>query len=80
MNSCKIGMIQTLVEPEKQKNLDAAAALIRTAASDGADFVVLPEMFDCPYKTDNFPVYAEPDGGSVYIRSWLQWPETPVYI
>ncbi len=80
MNSCKIGMIQTLVEPEKQKNLDAAAALICTAASDGADFVVLPEMFDCPYKTDNFPVYAEPDGGSVYTQLAAMARNAGVYL
>lgn len=26
------------------------------------DFVVLPEMFSCPYKTSNFPIYAQKDG------------------
>lgn len=33
----------------------------------GAQLAVLPEMFSCPYQTENFPAYAEPEGG----ESWL---------
>ena len=38
---------------------------LQTAASNGAKLVVLPEMFNCPYANESFPVYAEDiDGGN----------------
>jgi len=40
--------------------------LIRQAAQGGADLVCLPEMFCCPYETQNFPLYAEEEGGAVW--------------
>eukprot|EP00983_Pelagomonas_calceolata_P008979 292160-Pelagomonas_calceolata.AAC.3 len=37
----------------------------QTAAANGAKLVVLPEMFNCPYANESFPVYAEDiDGGN----------------
>lgn len=65
MRSCKIGLVQTVVVEDKMENLRNAAEQVRAAAQMGADFAVLPEMFNCPYETKNFPVYAEPDGGPV---------------
>lgn len=35
------------------------ALVFQEAASNGADLVVLPEMWNCPYSNDSFPVYAE---------------------
>lgn len=38
---------------------------MQDAAEDGARLVVLPEMFNCPYSNDSFPIYAEDvDSGS----------------
>ncbi len=31
----------------------------QTAAGQGAQLVVLPEMWNCPYSNDSFPTYAE---------------------
>jgi predicted amidohydrolase len=39
---------------------------ISYAAENGADIVLLPEMFCCPYETSQFPLYAEPEGGAVW--------------
>ena len=66
MRSCKIGLVQTVVVEDKMENLRNAAEQVKAAARMGADFAVLPEMFNCPYETRNFPIYAEADGGPVY--------------
>ncbi len=47
------------VVDEKKVNLDKATAMIGKAAKEGAEMVVLPEMFNCPYDTNKFMVYAE---------------------
>ncbi len=44
------------------ENLRLAVEKIEEAASKNVDIVVLPEMFSCPYKASNFPVYAQKDG------------------
>ncbi len=59
----KIGLCQFRVELEKEKNLEKAAKLLKTAAEAGAEMAVLPEMFNCPYDQEYFPVYAEEEGG-----------------
>ena len=59
----KIGLLQTLVYEDKQKNLVLAAEFARKAAEQGAQIVILPEMFNCPYETDKFPIYAETSDG-----------------
>lgn len=38
--------------------------MFQEAASNGADLVVLPEMWNCPYSNDSFPVYAEDIDGA----------------
>jgi omega-amidase len=57
---CKVALLQVLVGTDKKANLDAAAAAIDAAAAGGAQIVALPECFNSPYATDQFPVYAEP--------------------
>jgi omega-amidase len=32
---------------------------MQEAAAAGASLVVLPEMWNCPYSNDSFPIYAE---------------------
>ena len=60
----KISVIQLKNLQNNDLNLNHAVEMINKAAQTGADFVVLPEMFSCPYKTSKFPVYAQEDGGS----------------
>lgn len=62
----KIALLQTEVFRDKRENLKRAAELAAEAAELGADFAILPEMFNCPYETDCFPDYAEERGG----ESW----------
>ena len=59
--------LQTNVVREKEENLSHVSELIRErVSSEKPDVIVLPEMFNCPYNTAAFPVYAEETGG----ESW----------
>ena len=62
----KLGLCQMKVTADKAENLRHARELIDKAAAGGAELVMLPEMFNCPYENAAFPVYAEPAGG----ESW----------
>ncbi len=62
----KIALIQMKVYPKKEDSLAAAEKYVEQAAGQGADMAVLPEMFNCPYETRNFPTYAEPEGGPCF--------------
>ncbi len=48
-----------MVSADKTANIKSAAAAIRKAKSDGAQIVVLPEIWNGPYSNDSFPTYAE---------------------
>ena len=64
----KLALIQIGARTHKEDSLKLAEYYIAEAAKQGADMAVLPEMFNCPYQNDNFPVYAEPEGGACYMR------------
>ncbi|NLI13914.1 MAG: carbon-nitrogen hydrolase family protein [Peptococcaceae bacterium] len=55
----KAGVCQMLVAGQKDDNLAKARSMIREAAANGSEIVVLPEMFNCPYNSRLFPQYAE---------------------
>lgn len=65
--SFKLAICQMQVQTDKQKNINKAREMIGQAAANGADIVVLPEMFNCPYINEYFPRYAEsyPNGETV---------------
>lgn len=62
----KIAIIQMKVLEDKLINLKNAENYVREVAKEGTDLAVLPEMFNCPYTPENFPVYAESEGGKYY--------------
>lgn len=66
MNKLKIAVLQTKVYAEKQQNIEALEKKLEELKNENVDFVTLPEMFNCPYQTSNFPLYGEPEGG----ESW----------
>ena len=59
MSQFKIGVCQMIVRQEKNENIKNAQKWIRSAAENGAQVVVLPEMFNCPYESKYFPDFAE---------------------
>jgi len=59
-------MIQMNVTPEKARNIGRAWELTQRAATDGADVVVLPEMFACLYENASFLENAEEAGGMIW--------------
>ena len=59
----KIALIQMEVSPVKAENMEHAGALIAQAAKNGADLVMLPEMFCCEYRNRAFIENREPADG-----------------
>jgi len=66
MATIKIAQCQLPVPADKDETLALVERTVREAVSRKADFVTLPEMFCCPYRTENFPLYAEEEGGRVW--------------
>ncbi len=60
----RAALCQFPVTGDKQENLARAEEMVARAAEAGAQLVVLPEMFNCPYDTRYFPLFAEqcPEG------------------
>lgn len=63
MHRFKVGIIQMAVTDDKEANLKKAQTMIIQARQQGAEMVVLPEVFNAPYQTSLFPDYAEPYPG-----------------
>lgn len=61
--SYKIALCQMMVTADKQENLRRAAAFTGRAASLGAEFVCLPEIWNSPYDMTKLGAYAELAGG-----------------
>lgn len=66
MVTIKVVMLQTKVWTEKEKNIQQLEELLKQLESEKPDLVTLPEMFNCPYQTSNFPIYAELEGGETW--------------
>lgn len=64
----KIALLQTPVGMDKAENLRHAREQVRIAARNGAELVILPEMFCCPYSTAYFAQYGEPKGGDIWLE------------
>ena len=66
MSIIKIANIQIKVSAKKEDNFATLNKYLEDIAKENVDLVVLPEMFNCPYQTFNFPIYAEEEEG----ESW----------
>lgn len=59
-------LCQTPPPTGKEESLGYAVGYITKAAEQGAELVILPEMFCCPYNTAAFPENAEPVQGRIW--------------
>lgn len=59
MNNLKLGLCQMKVTENKQDNIKKAVKMLENCKQGNVNIAVLPEMFNCPYSTQNFPIYAE---------------------
>lgn len=69
MNTVKIALCQMDVIDNKQENISKATSMINEAVSLDSNFIVLPEMFNCPYSNDKFIEYAEEENSSPTLES-----------
>jgi omega-amidase len=68
----RLALCQMSASEDRAANREKADAFIQRAVRGGAGIVVLPEMWNCPYDNEAFPLYAEPaDGPSVSFLSDL---------
>ena len=66
MSIIKVANIQMKVSSIKEENLSTVEKYLEKMKEESIDLLVLPEMFNCPYQTKNFPLYAEEEGD----KSW----------
>ena len=64
MTKIKIALCQMNVVDDKEENINTASFMIEESASENVDFIVLPEMFNCPYSNDKFIEYGEEEKDS----------------
>ena len=66
MATCRVAAVQMHTVEKKSENVSNASAYISDLMNEvygpKPDIIVLPEMFSCPYETQNFPFYAEEQG------------------
>lgn len=68
----KIAVCQLRTELEQSVTMAKAEAMVREAAAHGANIVVLPEMFNCPYSKAYFKKYAQL-GHEEAVKAMAAW-------
>ncbi len=69
MTKIKLALCQMSVVDNKNENLKKASFMINESAKENADFIVLPEMFNCPYSNDKFIEYCEYEKDSQTLKT-----------
>ncbi len=62
MSLIKVANIQMNIKNDKEENFKTVEKYLEIVSKENVDVVLLPEMFNCPYQTSNFPIYAELEG------------------
>ncbi|MEA4815423.1 MAG: carbon-nitrogen hydrolase family protein [Lachnospiraceae bacterium] len=76
----KVGIVQMPVFMDKVEDVEFAVKSIKKLSDKGADLIVLPEMFCCPYSNKYFRSYSEPEGGYVFTELSKAAAENNVYV
>ena len=69
MSKIKLALCQMNVVDDKESNLKKASRLINKSIENNADFIILPEMFNCPYSNDKFIEYGEEERDSITLNT-----------
>ena len=80
MDQLKIALIQMSVGEDKALNVASARVKIQEAVRAGAEIVILPEMFNCPYAHRFFTAYAESQGGPTWQAMSASARENGVFL
>jgi predicted amidohydrolase len=80
MSKIRIASLQMNVLQDKYDNIEQLAEILASGKTDGADIISLAEMWSCPYQTDLFPVYAEPEQGDTWLAMSTLAKKHNVYI
>lgn len=81
MTKIKLALCQMNVIDDKEANIEKATSMINDSADNNADFIVLPEMFNCPYSNDKFIEYGEYENESTTLMAISELAsENNVYI
>lgn len=76
----KLGIIQSNIYKDKELNVNNVIKSIDSLALQGADIIILPEMFNCPYKNYYFKKYAESINGFTYNAMSSSAKKNNVYL
>ena len=68
MTKIKLALCQMNVIDDKEANLKKASTMVVDSVNNNADFIILPEMFNCPYSNDKFIEYAEEEQTSYTLN------------
>lgn len=80
MAEIKIALIQMPTVEDVAANLETAREKVKYAAGQGADIVVLPEMFCCLYQSASFLKNKEPQGGRIWQALCRMAADNRVYL
>ena len=80
MAKIKVAALQMPTAADTMENLNTVGRYLEKIKNDRPDFVILPEMFCCPYQTENFPVYAEEEGGPAWQQLSSYAKEYGIYL
>lgn len=72
MTKIKLALCQMKVVDDKDKNIEKAIEMIDKSINENADFIVLPEMFNCPYENKKFIEYCENQNDSYTLSKISQ--------
>ena len=61
-----LALVQMMGSMDKTASIEKAHKMILEASKNGARLLVLPEMWNCPYSSEYFKDYAEPENGLTY--------------
>ena len=76
----KLALLQIRTEIDQAETMEKARRMVYEAADQGVDFVVLPEMFNCPYSREYFKKYAALGHEEAYAAMSAWAKEKGIYI